>query len=237
MPYKRYRHDADYSYTLGMALTVELIRRRPESVRAVCVHPDYRPGDGERSIFEYCAEAGLPCEVNGRAIGRLSAKGNVYVAGVFAKYEAPLCPGSPHVVLVCPGDAGNFGTILRTGLGFGFRDYAIVRPGVDIYDPKTVRASMGALFGVRFLYADDFEGYRQQFPDHALYPFLTDGSVGLSGLKRPAAPFSLIFGNESSGLPEAFRGYGQSVSIRQNREIDSLNLSVAFGIAAYHMGS
>jgi TrmH family RNA methyltransferase len=237
MPVKRYQNGFDYSYATGMAATVELIRRRPEAVRMVYAHPDYKPGEGARSVFEHCAEAGVPCEVNRRVFERLLIKENIFVLGVFDTYATTLDPVLPHIVLVNPGDAGNLGTILRTGLGFGFRDYAIIRPGADIWDPKAIRASMGALFGIRFEYFGSFETYRQRFPDHALYPFMTRGSVELSAVKRPETPFSLVFGNESAGLPDAYRQYGHSVYIRQNREIDSLNLSVAFGIAAYWLNS
>jgi TrmH family RNA methyltransferase len=236
MRIKRYQHGADTSYALGMAAAVELIRRKPEAVRMVYVHPAYKPGDGERPIQDYCREAGVPCEVDNRVFDRLSGKGNVFVLGVFAKYDTSLDARKPHIVLVSPGDAGNLGTILRTGLGYGFLDYAVIRPGVDAWDPKVVRASMGALFGVRLEYFDCCETYRQRFPRHGLFPFMTDGTVALDALARPAAPFSLVFGNESSGLPEEYRSIGQSVYIQHNREIDSLNLSVAFGIAAYVWG-
>ena len=52
---------------------------------------------------------------------------------------------------------------------------------------------------------------------------------------RPQAqkPFSLVFGNEQSGLPAVFQTYGQSVFIPQSDKIDSLNLSVAVSIGAY----
>jgi len=41
-----------------------------------------------------------------------------------------------------------------------------------------------------------------------------------------------VFGNEGAGLPEIFHSYGETVYIAHNNEIDSLNLSIAFGIAA-----
>ena len=47
---------------------------------------------------------------------------------------------------------GNLGTIMRTMVGFGMEDLAIIRPGVDAYDPKVIRASMGSIFHLRFAY-------------------------------------------------------------------------------------
>ena len=54
-----------------------------------------------------------------------------------------------HVVLVNPGDMGNMGTIIRTMLGFNYSNLAIIKPGVDVFDPRVIRASMGALFNTR----------------------------------------------------------------------------------------
>ena len=46
-------------------------------------------------------------------------------------------------------------------------------------------------------------------------------------------PFSLVFGNEATGLPNNFLEYGESVIIPHSKEIDSLNLPVAVSIALY----
>lgn len=235
MEMKRYKHDAAYSYTLGMALTIELISSKsPYLIRKIYVHPDYVPKNNRYNIFNICEEAQLPYEINEKIFHRLSTKENVYVIGIFDKHDRNIEPGNPHVVLVNPSDSGNLGTILRTGLGFGFKDYVIIKPCVDIYDPKTIRSSMGAFFHIRFTYYDSFEQYRQIFFNHQLYLFMLDGKINLKDMKeRPKKkPFSLVFGNEGSGLPDIFHNYGDSIYIEHNDEIDSLNLSVAFGIAA-----
>lgn len=235
MEMKRYKHDAAYSYTLGMALTIELISSKsPYLIRKIYVHPDYVPKNNKYNIFNICDEAQLPYEINEKIFYRLSTKENVYVIGIFDKHDRNIEPGNPHVVLVNPSDSGNLGTILRTGLGFGFKDYVIIKPGVDIYDPKTIRSSMGAFFHIRFTYYDSFEQYRQKFFNHQLYLFMLDGKINLKDMKEgpQKKPFSLVFGNEGSGLPDIFHNYGDSIYIEHNDEIDSLNLSVAFGIAA-----
>ena len=124
--------------------------------------------------------------------------------------------------------------MLRTALGFGYRDIAVIRPAADAFDPHVVRASMGAIFGLNLRYYDDFEQYRLEFPANMCYPFMLDASVPLAeaaaGRKEP---FALIMGNEGSGLPAAFARLGQPVRIPHNGEIDSLNLSVAAAIGMY----
>ena len=48
-------------------------------------------------------------------------------------------------------------------------------------------------------------------------------------------PFSIIFGNESSGLPDEYLRLGASVNIPHSENIDSLNLSVSVGISLYEI--
>jgi len=106
---------------------------------------------------------------------------------------------------------------------------------VDLFDPKTVRASMGSLFSLRVRLYDSFEAYLGSFPAHALYPFMLDASLPLHEVlqSKPTTPYSLIFGNEGSGLPPEFTSYGQPVRIESNDKVDSLNLAIAAGIAIY----
>ena len=79
-----------------------------------------------------------------------------------------------------------------------------------------------------------FDDYRADFPDRPLYPFMLDGARPLDAVASGAQPpFSLVFGNEQTGLPPAFAELGQSVLIPQSDEIDSLNLAVAVSVGAY----
>lgn len=55
---------------------------------------------------------------------------------VYKKAEGRFDEDSPHIVLHHPSDSGNLGTILRTALGFGLKNIAIIRPAVDSDDPR-----------------------------------------------------------------------------------------------------
>ena len=180
-----------------------------------------------------CAQHHVREEQADKALSRISGKENCFAAVVFDKFQSALSGGN-HLVLHHPSDKGNLGTMLRTALGFGYRDIAVIRPAADAFDPHVVRASMGAIFGLNLRYYDDFEQYRLEFPANMCYPFMLDASVPLAeaaaGRKEP---FALIMGNEGSGLPAAFARLGQPVRIPHNGEIDSLNLSVAAAIGMY----
>jgi TrmH family RNA methyltransferase len=229
---KRYRKDSDCSYTLGATLTFELLRQKPEAVRAVYTHSALKKGDTADKLAALCASASIRPEQNDKAFNILSQKENCFVIGQFEKYPSALSGNMPHVLLVNPSDAGNLGTIIRCLAGFQAGNLAILRPAVDIFDPKTVRASMGAMFGINFAYYDTFEEYAYAFGGRSFYPFMLDGARSIHNVTFEP-PYTLIFSNEATGLPPSYAALGQSVVIPHARTIDSLNLSSAVSIAVY----
>lgn len=228
-----YSRDLDYSYALGLFPASELMRKRPELARRLLVSSKAEESEGLQALRDMCRKYRVREENADRALSRISGKDNCFAAVVFEKFQGEMTDGN-HLVLHHPSDKGNLGTMLRTALGFGYRDIAIIRPAADAFDPHVVRASMGAIFGLNVRYYDDFAAYRAEFPQHALYPFMLDASVPLSeGVAKKREPFALVMGNEGSGLPAEFAQMGQPVRIPHNSEIDSLNLSIAAAIGMY----
>lgn len=231
LPLKRYKKDFDHSYTFGVFPTLELLHHAPEHVASILIHSKGERNEGVQKIQQLASLRRIPIETNDKAIDRISTQENNWAVGVFRKYDAALDPHANHVVLVNPSDMGNLGTILRTMLSFGVTDLSLIRPAVDIFDPRAVRASMGALFQARFEYFDDFADYARRF-DHALYPFITGTHQSIHNAPFKA-PYTLIFGNESAGLPDDFREIGTPVGIPITDRVDSLNLAIAVGIGLY----
>ena len=230
-----YSSALDYSYAPGFYPSMECLKHRPEQVRRLLLHSSAAGREGADKLRALAEALNIRVEEADRALSRVSGKENCFAAAVFGKFQDRLDPAKPHVVLHQPGDSGNVGTILRTALAFGMEDLALIRPCVDLFDPKTVRASMGSLFSLRVRVYDSFEDYRGAFPAHTLYPFMLDASLPLHKVLQscPPLPFTLVFGNEGSGLPPEFARYGQPVRIESNDRVDSLNLAIAAGIAIY----
>lgn len=231
MKVSSYKKESDITYSLGATVTMEYLNVCPDVIESVYLHPKFDSRDTITKIHEICGAHNIPVETNEKPFNILSKKGNCFVIGTIRKRSEKISEGS-HVVLVNPSDAGNMGTIIRTCAGFGILDIAVVTPAVDTFDPKTVRASMGARARVKMELFDNFEEYERRFPDNKLYPFMLDGSTLLQKTDI-AGPFSLIFGNEATGLPASFREKGQPVRIEHTHNIDSLNLPTAVGIAIY----
>ena len=228
-----YENGLPYSYALGVYPSLSLMQAAPEHATRLLLS-DRASGEGVDKLRALCREHHVREEMAERALTRISGKQNCYAAVVFEKWQAELNPDAPHVVLHHPMDEGNLGTIQRTMLGLGLTDIAIIRPAADPFEPRVVRASMGAIFSLRVRLYDDFTDYRAAYPTHALYPFMLDGAVTLEkAVAKVQTPFALIFGNEGSGLPPEFAGMGQAVRIPHSDRIDSLNLAVAAAIGAY----
>ena len=231
MKVSSYKKESEVTYSLGATVTMEYLNVCPANVKAVILHPKFDAVDTIKKINVICKEHSIPVEVSEKPFNILSKKGNCFVIGVIEKTSDRILGGC-HVVLVNPSDAGNMGTIIRTCAGFGILDIAVIPPAVDMFDPRVVRASMGAKARVRMELFDSFEAYEQRFPDNKLYPFMLDGSRILQDTDIKT-PFSLIFGNEATGLPSSYKTKGQPVRIEHTDNIDSLNLPTAAGIAIY----
>ena len=92
---------------------------------------------------------------------------------------------------------------------------------------------MGAIFSLPFCYYSSFEEYEKEFPNHHLYPFMLQAKKELREAEKKE-PYSLVYGNEATGLPAEFLKKGDPLIIAQSSEIDSLNLDNAVSIGLYY---
>lgn len=227
--YKAYKKDFEFSYCFGAYGVFELLRYQRASIREIICHSSF-----DRSKLESLAnKENFILRVDDNLINKLSLKENTYVMAIFDKYQLTLSFDRPHLVLVNPSNMGNLGTIIRTMHGFGVKDLAIILPGVDHFDPKVIRASMGSIFAINIETFSSINDYVKKYSNYYLYPFMLQSSKPLQGFKNDKDLFSLVFGNEGSGLDDSYLNLGQSLIIKHSEEIDSLNLTNAVSIALY----
>ena len=229
---KRYQKEFEYSYAFGAYPVIDLLRSHPEEILKILFKEGGIDSEGISTVESESKKKGIHCEINDRLIDKISIKENTYVVAVFKKYVSAIKSGNNHLVLVNPTNTGNLGTILRTMLGFGFKDLAIIEPAVDIFDPLVIRASMGAIFNLNFEHFKSLEEYLEKFKENNYYPFMLNGSKSVEEVEF-LKPYSIIHGNESKGLDKKYLTVGESVYIPHNREIDSLNLSIATAISLW----
>jgi len=234
MKLRTYKKEFGYSYALGASLVIELLQNRPEDCIVVIFSPAY-PDKGGR-IAKLCEKYNIPIEENQKFIDMLSPKENCYALAAFSKRERQIGAGKSHVILDSPSDMGNLGAVIRSCAGFGINDVAIVGGGADVFNPKAIRASMGAFFHINAQYFDSITDYLGFFGgNRGIYTFMLGGDHNLADLPvNKNEIYSLVFGNEASGLDyDTYKNIGKSVVIGHSGKIDSLSLPTAAGIALF----
>jgi len=229
---KKYKKSDLESYTLGTTLTLELLNKKLEYVTRVYIHSKQEDNDTLKRILNICETNNIEIIYKDIIINNLSDKENCYVIGVFKKFATNIDLNKNHIVLVNPSNMGNLGTIIRSSVGFNICDLVIIAPGVDIFNPKVIRSSMGAIFNINFKYFDNFLDYYNLNNDREFYPFMLKAKTNLKDIKVNNN-FSLIFGNEATGLPDDYLNIGTPLIIKHTNNIDSLNLDNAVSIALY----
>jgi len=208
-----------------------LINSHPEITKAVYLHSSFTDRE---NIVSLCNQKKIPIMTDDKLFNKISDKENCYVIGVFDKYENILEADKSHIVLVNPSNMGNLGTIIRTAIGMGIYDIALITPCADVFNPKTIRSSMGAFFKIRHQHFESFQEYRSLYENHDVFTFMLNGENTLEIQNCPQTDlFSLVFGNEATGLDDSFLNVGTSVFIPQSPEVDSLNITIAVGIGTF----
>lgn len=227
---KAYTKDGDYSYTEGFFPTFEMIHHKREDLLSVYVSSDALSSEGYQKLTQEVPKEKII--LSDKVFQKVKSKENAHVLGVFRKFSSKLDANQCHLVMVNPSDMGNLGNAMRSLLAFGFHDLALITPCADPFNPKTVRASMGALFSIRIESFPSFEDYLKHYP-RPYYPFVLDQSTPLSQVKFPHV-CSLVFGNEATGLPDSCKNEND-VRIEQSDEVDSLNLTTSIAIGLYEL--
>lgn len=140
----------------------------------------------------------------------------------------PLAKNALNLGLEAIRDPGNLGTIIRLADWYGLEQVFCSEDCVDVYNPKTVQATMGSIARVKVHYLDLFSLLDENPIDS--YAATPTGKVDIHTLEAKP-PGILLIGNESSGLSEALLAkatYG--VKIPRFGEAESLNAAIATGI-------
>ena len=136
-------------------------------------------------------------------------------------------------------DPGNVGTILRTAAAFGIDCVLLSKDSADLYQPRTLRAAMGAIFRIPTLrvVGDGGEICRAlREMGRNVYATALDASA------RPLGSFALsqtdcfVIGNEGHGLPASvIESATQSVYIPMEEGSESLNAAIAATLCIWEM--
>jgi len=132
-------------------------------------------------------------------------------------------------------DPGNAGTVIRSADAAGASAVVFTASSVDVYNPKTVRASAGSLFHLPVVRgvptAEAIESLRGR--GFRIFAMDADGSENLYGLDL-GGPVAFVFGNEAHGLPqEVVRLADATVRVPHAGRAESLNMAAAATVCLF----
>lgn len=157
------------------------------------------------------------------------------VAAFVDRPLAEVASASPLVVCVDLRDPGNAGTVLRSAEAAGMGGVVCCDGAVDVYNPKTVRASAGALFHVPIAVGGEPLTVLDEIAERGMTRVGTVAAGGVPytelDLTRPTA---LVLGNEAHGLPaDVSARVDAHVTIPMAGRSESLNVGMAAAVLCF----
>lgn len=132
-------------------------------------------------------------------------------------------------------DPGNLGTILRTAEGAGVTGILMSRDTVDIFNPKTIRSTMGSVYRVPFLYVEDICETVRELKNKGICTYAAHlkgtGSYDEQDYTKGTA---FLIGNEGNGLTDQLADLADTyIRIPMYGQLESLNAAVASAVLMY----
>lgn len=131
-------------------------------------------------------------------------------------------------------DPGNLGTILRTVDSVGLNQIIVSKGTADIYNPKVVRSTMGAIFRVKIIECEDLESTLKEIQKNNFELIITSLQTKNSIYDVDYSKKAIVIGNEANGVKKSIQNIADiKVKIPMLGKTESLNASVATGVVLY----
>ena len=148
-----------------------------------------------------------------------------------------LDPHANLVLLEDIRDPGNLGTILRTAEGAGATGIILSKSSVDMYNPKVIRSTMGAIYRMPFVYVEDFNNTLKQIKQNniTIYAAHLAATCAYDGMNYQGK-CAIMIGNEANGLSdESAKLSNHYIKIPMAGNVESLNAAIAAAILMYEV--
>jgi TrmH family RNA methyltransferase len=214
--------------------------RLQPSIRFSVTSPRIRETEMGRALLEELGARGVPTEsVSDRELEGLSDTERTQ--GVLLVVREPSSslkgPDDPAFrrLLLLDGvqDPGNAGTLVRAAYAFGLDGVVALEGTVDLYNPKVVRASAGALVNIP-VFRQSWEEARVWLEGRGVALIVADPEGEDVRGFQPPPTWALAIGNEGAGPRTELLERARTVlAIRMARSVDSLNAGVAGAILLF----
>lgn len=132
-------------------------------------------------------------------------------------------------------DPGNLGTIVRTAEGAGVTGIVMSKDCVDIYNPKTIRSTMGSIYRMPYIYEENFTEALGELKEKGIYTYAAH-LEGACSYEEPDyhAGSAFFIGNEGNGLRgEVAECAQQYIKIPMCGQVESLNAAIAAAVLMF----
>lgn len=132
-------------------------------------------------------------------------------------------------------DPGNLGTMIRTGEGAGVTGVLMNKTTVDLFNPKTIRSTMGSIYRVPFFIAEDLPETINKLKDEGIsfYAAHLKGQRSYDEMDYTKASGFMI-GNEGNGLSDEIADMADSyILIPMEGKVESLNAAISGTLLMY----
>ena len=140
-----------------------------------------------------------------------------------------------YLVLEDIQDPGNLGTMIRAGEGAGVSGIIMSDKTVDVYNPKTIRATMGSIYRVPFCYVSDLHRCIKDLQecDIKVYAAHLKGEEAYD-LQNYCRSVAFLIGNEGNGLKDETAELADTyIKIPMLGKVESLNAAIAATLLVY----
>lgn len=134
-------------------------------------------------------------------------------------------------------DPGNVGTIIRTAEGAGVTGIIVSRKTADLFQPKTIRATMGSIYRMPYLEVEEPAACLSELAVRGIRTFAAHlQGKGSYRMQDYTGPSAILIGNEGNGLSDAMAAQADVlVRIPMEGKVESLNAAVASAVFMYEV--
>lgn len=227
LQHKKYRQKSRRFLAEGIKVTQELLKSREIAVEAVYALPV-----GIKRLEALATGSVALVEITERELNTISSLTTpqevLAVCKIPQNTDLPVLADKITLLLEAIRDPGNLGTIIRIADWFGIPQVVCSADCVDVYNSKTIQATMGSIARVK-IWSGSLSEILQKNKDVPLFATTLEG--------KPVTQFSKIaegviaIGNESNGLSsELIQKASECISIPRIGGAESLNAGIATGI-------
>lgn len=228
------RREQDVFITEGIKMFQEA---DPGKIKEVYISESFYKKGIAKEKLEQCSFEVLSDELFKKVSDTQTPQGILCVMEQYHYGLEDLCQKESPLLLILEDiqDPGNLGTMIRTAEGAGVDGIIMTKGTVDIYNPKTIRSTMGSVYRMPFIYTEDLLDVMKRLRERkiALYAAHLQGELFYDQMNFKG-PTAFLIGNEGNGLKEETAcAADRYMKIPMAGQVESLNAAVASVILMY----